>query len=377
MKKRLNALVALWSRYERRVGLAGLVIGFLFDLWLAKRPDSIADNILLLSYLFISASIIILLNVQQRRARKRLPAPELRQAGVAEGLVAAEPLLMLLILQFCFGGLANNLLILYGKSGTFAGSLIFLALLLGMAIGNEFLRDRYALLRFNIGVYYMLLLTYSVIAVPTFILHYIGTQAFLISGLISLLVMAAYLAILRVSVFRDDRRPTLEAGGIVAAIFLLFLGAYVVQIIPPVPLSLKDAGIYHRVVRSAPDAYAATYEPTPLLEFWRRTSAVFHAAPGESAVCFSAVFAPTGLSTPIYHRWEFYNPEAKQWVTSSRIAFPIYGGRAEGYRGYTILSAPREGAWRCSVETASGALIGRIEFTVVNAATTTLETTQL
>ena len=48
-----------------------------------------------------------------------------------------------------------------------------------------------------------------------------------------------------------------------------------------------------------------------------------------------------------------------------------------GYRGYTTLSAPKEGKWRCSVETASGALIGRVGFRVVKAATTTLSTVRL
>lgn len=358
-QKRFNALIRVWETHEKKLGFGALVIGFLFDLWLAKRPDSLADNILLLSYLFISGSIIILLNVQARRARTR----------AAQGIAAAEPLLMLLMLQFCFGGLANNLLILYGRGGTAAGSLLFMAILLAMAVGNEFLRSRYALLRFNIAVYYLLLLTYCIIAVPTFLLHYIGLTAFLWSGFISLGIMAAFLAVLRVSVFRDQRRPTLEAGGIVVAIFLAFFGLYYLQIIPPVPLSLKDIGVYHHIARSGPDSYEATYEPTPFLEFWRSTSATFHAAPGESAHCFSAVFAPTKLSAPVYHRWEFYDPAMKQWNTASRIQFPIYGGRAEGYRGYTILSAPAAGEWRCRAETASGQIIGQIEFTVEASAT--------
>ncbi len=368
MKARFNKMLELWAKHERRLGLGALVVGFLFDLWLAQRPDSFANNILLLSYLFISATIILLLNIQERRARKR----------AVEGIVMAEPLLLLLILQFCFGGLANNLLILYGKSGTFAASLIFIALLLAMAVGNEFLRGRYALLRFNIAVYYLLLLTYCVIAVPTFVLHYIGLQAFLWSGAASLTVMAAFLGVLRFAVSRDEQRTVLEAGGIVAAIFAVFFGLYYLQIIPPVPLSLKDVGIYHYVARSGPDSYTAAYEPTPWLEFWRDTSATFHTAPGASAYCFSAVFAPTGLSAPVYHRWEAYDSVLKKWNTTSRIPFPIYGGRAGGYRGYTILSAPTAGEWRCSVETASGQLIGRIEFTVVRSSTTTpLSTTSL
>ena len=363
MRKRFNALVDLWFRYEHRLGLGALVAGFVFDLFIADRPDSLANNVLLLSYLFIVGSIILLLNVLKRRARVR-------------GLAAAEPLLLLLILQFCFGGLSSNLLVLYGRSGTLAGSILFLFLLLGIAVGNEFLRGRYALLRFNIAVYYVLLLTYCIIAVPTFLLHYIGLGAFLLSGAVSLLLMGAFLTLLRFTLGKKEHRSLLESAGIVVGIFVLFFGAYWAQIIPPVPLSLKSSGIYHSIEKSGTNFYA-TYEPTPLLEFWRSTSATFHAAPGESAYCFSAVFAPTDLSTPVYHRFERYEQEGAKWVTVSRMAFPVHGGREGGYRGYSAVTSPVEGRWRCNVETATGALIGRVSFTVVKTATTTLATARL
>jgi len=121
-----------------------LAVGFSFDLVVAKSPQSVFDNILLVSYLFIAASIIIILNLRKRR----------REAEENQ----AEPLILLLILQFCFGGLSSNMLVLYGKSGTLAGSAFFIALLVGLVFGNEYLRSRYAQLRFNIAVYYFLLL---------------------------------------------------------------------------------------------------------------------------------------------------------------------------------------------------------------------------
>src|SRR6185369_10598955 len=103
-----------------------LVVGFTFDLFVAKSPDNILDNILLLSYLFIAGSIIVLLNIRTRRQM--------------EQEMASEPLILLLILQFCFGGLASNMLVLYGKSGTLTGSAFFLVLLLCLLLGNEYLR---------------------------------------------------------------------------------------------------------------------------------------------------------------------------------------------------------------------------------------------
>jgi hypothetical protein len=93
--------------------------------------------------------------------------------------------------------------------------------------------------------------------------------------------------------------------------------------------------------------------------------------PGDSAYCFSSVYAPADLDAPIYHRWEHYNEAIHRWETLSRISFPISGGRSQGYRGWSAMSALTAGDWRCDVETGSGALIGRIAFTVVESATST------
>ena len=108
--------IALWAKYQRPIGLGGLGLGFTFDLFLAQRPDSVADNILLLFYLFFAGAIILALNMRALRRAMERESP-------------AEPLALLLVLQFCFGGLANNLLILYGKSGTIGSSLLFVGLL--------------------------------------------------------------------------------------------------------------------------------------------------------------------------------------------------------------------------------------------------------
>lgn len=351
---RWQKILQWWNRYERHLNVAAAAIGFTFDLWIAKRPDSVPDNVLLLTYLLISGSIIVLLNMREVRPRK----PE------------AEPLLLLLILQFCFGGLANNLLVLYGKSGTFAGDFIFLAILVGMVVGNELLKSRYDQLRFNIAVYYFLLLTYCIIAVPTFILHEVGTAAFLLSGTISLAVAAVFLfalyATARLFEGKQGRGRLLQASGIVVAIFALYNALYFSNFIPPVPLSLKSIGIYHALYHVG-DTYSGAFEPAGRFVFWRDTAATFHATVGEHAYCFSSVFAPAGLDTPIHHEWQYYG--AKGWETEADVPFQISGGRAAGYRGFSEKVLLQPGDWRCNVETARGELVGRITFTVVPVAT--------
>ena len=244
-----------------------------------------------------------------------------------------------------------------------------MGLLLALVFGNEYLRNRYTRLRFNIAVYYFLLLTYCIISVPTFIFHSIGTGFFIASGLISLAIMAAYLALLYAAVLRKTPRGLFDATVIVTVIFCIFSGLYFLDIIPPVPLSLKNIGIYHSVLKQSEGGYYATYEPAQWYVFWRDTSGTYtiNALGGDStASCFSSVFAPTDLNTVIYHEWKELDPSTGQWQSVARISFPISGGRAGGYEGYTIKTvAP--GQWRCDVESQSGALIGRVSFTVVAA----------
>lgn len=341
-----------WQRYEHHIGVGALAVGFTFDLWLAKRPDSLIDNALLLSYLFIAGALIIILNLRETRRKEQ---------------TSVEPLFLLLILQFCFGGLASNLLVLYGHSGTLAGSALFLGILVVLIFGNEYLRGRYTLLRFNVAVYYFLLLTYCVIAVPTFIFHSVGTLVFIASGVISLGVIAAFLGLLYVAVLRKTARGLYDVSILVATIFCLFNGLYFLDIIPPVPLSMKNIGVYHTVLKQSGGGYFATYETPEWYAFWRDTSAVYTLGSGvgsATASCFSSVFAPTGLNTAVYHRWEEYDPAAGEWQTMAQVSFPISGGRDAGYKGYSLKTVV-PGQWRCDVETASGALIGRVSFDVV------------
>lgn len=353
MDIRSTRLFKFWEKYEHHIGVGALLTGFVFDLIIADRPDSIPNNILLLSYLFIAGAFIIILNLRERRRTEHSP----------------EPLFLLLILQFCFGGLASNLLVLYGRSGTLAGSALFVGLLILLIVGNEWLRSRYATLRFNIAVYYFLLLTYVSIAAPTFIFRTIGNGVFLLSGLLSLAYIAGFLAIIFFAVFRGDRkRQLMEIGLVVGLIYLVFNGLYFLNVIPPVPLALREIGIYHSVLKRTDGSYLGLYEKASWYQFWRETSARYSVGTSQSAFCFSSVFAPSALKAPIYHKWEHKNAQG-EWEVRARVAFAISGGRDEGYRGFTVKSNLEEGDWRCSVETASGALIGRQSFEVVAAPT--------
>jgi hypothetical protein len=363
-------LLIFWQKYERHINLGAVAVGFAFDFWIAKRPDSIPDNLLLLFYLLLSATAIIILNIRKLRRQMERERP-------------TETILLILALQFCFGGLANNMLILYGKSGTLGVSLLFVGILAAFGIGNEFLKSRYDQLRFNIAIYYFLLLTYCVMAVPTFILHKIGDWVFLSSVAVSLVLISIFLAVLFFTVFRGrERRQLLEVSVLVTLICSVFVGFYFLNIIPPVPLSLKGIGIYHDLAPLPPSErghgalYSASFQKPQWYVFWRDTSSTFDFSPGEPAYCYSAVFAPGSLSTPIVHQWQKYDAETGAWATVSEVQFPITGGRANGYLGYSEQQMS-PGQWRCDVETMDGQLIGRMSFNAIEGTAMSLSTTTL
>src|SRR3990167_2827763 len=124
MDYRSTRAFKFWERWEHHFGVGALAVGFVFDLVIADRPDSLTNNLLLLSYLFIAGALIIILNL---REMQRLEAAN-----------STEPFFLLLVLQFCFGGLASNLLVLYSRSGTLAGSAVFLGLLVVLVLANEY-----------------------------------------------------------------------------------------------------------------------------------------------------------------------------------------------------------------------------------------------
>jgi hypothetical protein len=356
-KEKYERLLAFWRRYERHLGAGALLFGFVFDSFTLTRPDQLYDNAILLSYLTLAGGIIFLLSLRGSTG-------------------SAFMLFLPVALQFAFGNLTSGLLVLYARSGTLAGSLLFFCVLGGLLLSNEFLRNRYTQLRFNIAIYYLLILLYVVLTVPI-LLGSVGVWAFVLSGVVSLAVIAVFLFLLYISARENVATHVRGMVGTVGALFIGFSTLYFLNVIPPVPLALREIGVYHSILPRAAGSYVALYEDPRWYELLRSTSRTYTLPSNRTAYCFSSVFAPSSITTPVYHRWEQYNEAQDRWETRSRVSFPIAGGRDEGYRGFSQKSYLEVGRWRCSVETQTGALIGRFTFWVVRDEEPELSTTNL
>jgi len=343
--------------YAKYLPTGALFFGLIFDIFTLDRPDAIFENVVIAGYLILSAIVMLLL-----------------QARV-EGSNEHRRLILLGVLQFSFGNLASALMVLYARSGTLAGSAIFIGVLATLFLGNELLRNRYARTHLRVVIWFILLLTYSSIFVPV-LLNSIGVFTFFASMAIALGITSTLVFLLSRVAHSSFKRRSRRISISVVLISLIFSGLYFSNLIPPVPLALKEIGIYHSINRSS-GTYTVTYEPTPWFIFWRNTNKTYHQTAGYPVYCFSSVFAPKDLETEIRHKWEKYSPDQEKWQTVARIPFPITGGRIDGFRGYTQTMQISEGTWRCSVETSRGNLIGRESF-IVKPATepTDLQTTQ-
>ncbi len=337
--------------YERYISPLALVLGFLLDNYvLLDRVDVIFGNILLLTYLLLAGTAIVLLNlIESGRTQNR----------IALRIVPFLPV----VIQLFFGALFSGYLSLYSRSAGVAVSWVFVLVLAFLLVGNERFRHLYQRLPFQLSIYFVSLYSFLIFFLPL-IFKTIGTFMFLLSGLVSIGIIALVMLLLRHLIFErymETRQTSIRS---LVALVIMFNVLYFSNLIPPLPLALKEGGVYHSVQR-VENSYMLLGEKKSLAVRYLGTPAVFHIAPGGKAYVFAAVFAPSGLTTELRHQWQRYNDSTNTWETQSDVQFTIHGGRDGGFRGYSEKQNPAEGSWRVNVLTEQGQIIGRIRLTIV------------
>jgi hypothetical protein len=327
------------------------LLGFVIDNITLNRVDQVFDNIVLLSYVILA---MVSLLVLYAATAGKLP----------ERILARARTYAPLLVQFSFGGLLSGMLIFYGRSGTVIDSWPFILMILIVIYGNETIRDRAQRLVFNLAMLFVGLFSYIALVIPV-LTGLMGPWIFVGCGVLSLMIMYWFIRLLRRII---PNFIQMQMRAVIFTIGLLFVSLnvlYFTNIIPPIPLSLKDVGIYHNVIKFDTGEYQLTYEKSDWWQLFRNSDDEFRYEPGDNIYCFASVFAPTRLATDIYHRWEYYDEKSKDWIEHGRFSYAIEGGRGSGFRGYTLVKNYQEGRWRCSVETERGQVIGRTSFEVV------------
>jgi hypothetical protein len=346
-----SGVVAALKKYERHISAVSMIAGFAFDNYFFGRIDHPATQFVLFAYIWGAIGAIVLVHFMETRAD---PDSWLRKF---HPLIVAAP-------QFAFGGLWSAFLIFYGRSAVFSASWPFLVVMAGIFIGNEVFKKYHSRLVFTCTLLFFALYSYTIFVVPIFT-GTMGQRMFLLSGAIATIGFVLVIAALTVI---GPQRIMQSWKGIAAGalgVLLLLNASYFTNILPPLPLALSYAGVYHSVTRDG-GVYRAVGEARPLLTRISLPGAepVVHVNPGDSLYLYSAVFAPIKLQTKILHIWQRYDDTANQWRTQAVVSYPITGGREGGYRGFSIKSLPAKGHWRVNIETADGRIVGRVAFAV-------------
>jgi hypothetical protein len=264
-----------------------------------------------------------------------------------------------LAVQFAFGGLFSALTVFYVKSASLFASWPFLLILFGGMIATEYFRKHFTQFLVQLGNLYILIFTYSIVLVPL-IVRKINTLVFIISGIVSLILIALYLIIFKKIVPSMTRHKTKYPVVIIASIFVLMNVFYFYNLIPPIPLSLRDTGVYQTITRQSSDYLLTEFDH----HFSFKTFKEEYTIPANTPVYFySVVFAPVQFQQRIMHEWQKKNASG-DWVTMSSVVFPIYGGNTKGYRGYSISDQVTKGQWRVLVRTSNGQILGGETFVV-------------
>ena len=346
----VKKIQAWYHRYDRALSSLSLIGGFVFDAFTLQRVDELWENVWVGVHLVVVAGAILLLNMddQEKKVGKEM---------------STRHFWLVNILQFFFGGLLSTYLVFYFRSATLTSTWPFLLVLLLAFIANESFKKHFVRLVFQTGLFFLSVYSFAIFIVPI-VVHKIGPGIFIVSGVVSLVVMLAFLYVLHRISPKDFKKERHWLLLIIIGLMVVINGLYFTNLIPPLPLALKDAGVYHTLTK-VNGTYVVEYEESGVRGFFKPYDN-FHQEIGQTVYVYSAVFSPKGLNPGIVHEWQHFDEPTQKWITRSRVDLAVIGGRDEGFRTYSNGDYLEEGKWRVNVETENGAIIGSVHFNIIN-----------
>lgn len=354
--------LAFYERHDRYAPALFFFGGVFWDAATLQRVDAWFDNAFLLTYLaiagFLTVSGTLVLHERTTRAwmlryREWYPAA----------------------LQFFLGALFSAYVIFYSQSASLSEGSVYLLILVGLLVGNEFIHRRIVHVYLQFSLYFLASATFFIFFIPV-LTKTMNYPTFFASGLLSVILVGGMLVYLKHRDVFQNQRQFYYSLALVVTLFGMLNLFYLQSWIPPVPLAMRHGGIYHEVYLNQEDlTYELAFERPEWYEFWVSSDRRFHYQQGDTVWCFAAIFAPTHLKKKIYHNWRFFDEANGTWVSTDRIGNTVVGyrGRDKGWRGYTRKQHITPGRWRVDVETEEGLILGRIYFTIEPAGNTPVQ----
>jgi len=342
-----SRLHAFKSRNERLLSTAFFLGGFLFDAIMLSRIDEPLMLVQQGVYLLVCGA---LLAISQRLELKKTEPP----AWLRKPWQYADHLL-----HFMLGTLLNAYSIFYFQSASGLTAVCFVITVAALLALNELPRFQRLGPVVLYALYSICLTSYFAYLIPVISgdlrpwMFYLAVTA--ASGL--LFVQVYYLLRWGKSYLHVARHAAIPAFGVQA----LFVLLYTLRIAPPVPLAIKQIGIYHQVKRV--QGGWELLQQTKTWRFWRRADAVFLERPGDKLFCFVRIFAPRHFHDGISVVWFHHDPR-HGWTQAHRLALTVSASSAVGFATDAYLTEPMPGEWRVEIESQDGRTIGQLRFEV-------------
>lgn len=340
-----------YGKYETPISSAFLIAGFTVDVLTLRIVNLFWETVWTGANLTIVGICILLVHFIEKGE-----GDEANTAKVHFWLVN--------ILQFFFGSLLSTFMVLYFNSSDFFSSWPFLLLLAIFFWANEALKRNFVRLSFQVAQFFFSIFAFAIYLLPL-LFHKMSDVIFLFSGLTSLLFIAFFLWIIKKTSGGQFSESRLIIYGLVFLIYAVVNVFYFTNLIPPIPLSLKDAGAYHSVQRNSKGDYDLTSEDIGFKKYFAMYPD-FNLVIGKPVYVYTAIFSPPNLDIKVFHEWQYRDETAKEWKTVDIITLNVVGGREGGFRTYSKKTANiQPGHWRVNVLNERGQRIGQVRFNIV------------
>ncbi len=328
--------LTLYASYKQFIPALSFLAGFLWDSITLGAGIEASDLWILGVYYVVTTIVVMALTFEvQWRWSDKLP----------------------LVLQFLNGSLFSALVVFYFKSTHTIGAYVSVLVLLGILIANEFWQSRYTRREFIWAIYCLCATMFLNFLIPH-LFGSISTVWFLLSMVLGIAPVLFLVKRLRVP------HTTLRLPGSVLVVLTIL---YFAELIPPVPLVLKDQVICREHSLKGGEYSCMVQEPT-LFERLGLSSPKIVLPQGEKVWCLSSVFAPQSVKTTLEHRWYRFDEKNDEWIQVDGISFPMKGGRKSGWRFYSGKSHWTPGWWKVAVAVKGGAVVGYTKFHIVKGA---------
>ena len=352
----VGKLKNFYKKYERHIGALTILIGFIFDNLTLRGASISTQTQVFVLYLVLAGISILFLHFLECKEGRKENLPTLH-------------FWLFMLMQFSIGALFSMFFVFYSRGFAISTSWPFLLLLFANLVGNELFKKYYTLLSLQVSLLFIGIFSFYIYYAPV-VLHEMSDKVFIYSGLASLFTWFIFMRLLDLVSFKKTNKSRKRIVIGVLSVYVLINIFYFTNIIPPVPLVMKEGGVYHNFSINNQGDYVVDHEPTTGWENVLNEYPIYHRVDGENVYVVTSVYAPAELGTQIIHDWQYYNETTKKWISASKITVPIVGGREGGYRFYSLKQNLTAGKWRVDVLTLRGQNISRIKFEIVDATST-------